>query len=166
MSFFLKIDDVTTGLARRLAILFLIIAASLALYQVITRFVFGAPSTWSEVVTRSAMIWCVFMGVSVAFRHGAMISLEIVQRMLPPRAGMVLFQIANLLCIIFFAILFWQGWGMTNRVVNKKLAAIEVSISWVYAALPVGSVFAIIAIIASMIRAAQSGPETLEGVEI
>lgn len=84
MSFFLKIDDVTTGLARRLAILFLIIAASLALYQVITRFVFGAPSTWSEVVTRSAMIWCVFMGVSVAFRHGAMISLEIVQRMLPP----------------------------------------------------------------------------------
>ena len=66
---------------------FLIIAASLALYQVITRFVFASPSTWSEVITRSAMIWSVFLGVAVAFRHGAMISVEI--RRWSGREGMV-----------------------------------------------------------------------------
>ena len=65
MRAFLRFEDFTTGLALRLSIGFLIIAASLALYQVITRFVFASPSTWSEVITRSAMIWSVFLGVRI-----------------------------------------------------------------------------------------------------
>lgn len=155
MRLFLKFEDLSTGLAMRLSIVFLVIAASLALFQVITRFAFGAPSTWSEVITRSAMIWSVFLGVAVAFRHGAMIAVEVIQQVLPPRIGLALFMVSNALSVLFFAILFWQGWAMSERVARQKLAALDVSIAWVYAALPVGSVFIIIAIIASMIRGYQ-----------
>lgn len=155
MRAFLKFEDLTTGLALRLSILFLVIAASLALFQVVTRFVFSSPSTWSEVITRSAMIWSVFLGVAVAIRHGAMIAVEIVQRVLPPRLGLALFCVSNLLSILFFSILFWQGWAMTERVVNQNLAALDMSIAWVYAALPIGSVFIIIALIAAIIRGVQ-----------
>ena len=88
MRAFLRFEDYSTGLALRLSIAFLVIAASLALFQVITRFVFASPSTWSEVVTRSAMVWSVFLGVAVAFRHGAMISVEVIQQMLPTRLGL------------------------------------------------------------------------------
>jgi TRAP-type C4-dicarboxylate transport system permease small subunit len=157
MRAFLRFEDFSTGLALRLSIAFLVIAASLALFQVITRFVFASPSTWSEVITRSAMIWSVFLGVAVAFRHGAMISVEVIQQMLPPRLGLSLFMLANALSVVFFSILFWQGWAMAQRVANQKLAALDISIAWAYAALPVGSVFIIIAILAAMIRAAQGG---------
>lgn len=155
MRAFLRFEDFTTGLALRLSIGFLVIATALALYQVTTRFVFGNPSTWSEVITRTAMIWSVFLGVAVAFRHGAMISVEIIQQVLPPRLGLGLFMLANALSVIFFAILFWQGWAMSGRVANQKLAALDISIAWAYAALPVGSVFIIIAVLACMVRAAQ-----------
>lgn len=155
MRYFLRLEDFTTGLALRLSIAFLVIAAGLALFQVITRFAFGAPSTWSEVITRSAMIWSVFLGVAVAFRHGAMISVDVIQNVLPPRLGLGLFLFANLGSVIFFAVLMWQGYLMTLRVMAQSLAALEISIAWVYAALPVGSAFILIAIIASMIRAVQ-----------
>lgn len=155
MRLFLRFEDITTGLALRLSIAFLLIAASLALFQVITRFVFGAPSTWSEVITRSSMIWSVFLGVAVAFRHGAMISVDIIQNSLPPRLGLGVFLFANLGSLIFFSILLWQGYLMTLRVIPQSLAALEISIAWVYAALPVGSVFILIAILASMVRAVQ-----------
>lgn len=155
MRAFLRFEDFTTGLALRLSITFLVIATALALFQVTTRFVFGSPSTWSEVITRSAMIWSVFLGVAVAFRHGAMISVEIIQQVLPPRLGFALFMLANTLSVIFFAILFWQGWAMAERVASQKLAALDISIAWAYAALPVGSVFIIIAVLACMIRGAQ-----------
>jgi len=101
------------------------------------------------------MIWSVFLGVAVAFRHGAMISVEIIQQVLPPRLGFPLFMLANTLSVIFFAILFWQGWAMCLRVANQKLAALDISIAWAYAALPVGSVFIIIAVLACMVRGAQ-----------
>ena len=153
MNFFQSFERQSTRIALALSIAFLVIAAALAMWQVTTRFVFGQPSTWSEVITRSAMIWAIFMGVAATYRHGSMIAMEIIQRSLPRRLGLGLFLFANLLSALFFAILFWQGWGMTERVAAQKLAALEVSIAWVYAALPVGSVFAMIAIAGCIGRA-------------
>ena len=138
MRYFLKFEDFSTGLALRLSIAFLVIA-----------------STWSEVITRSAMIWSVFLGVSVAFRHGAMIAVEVIQQVLPPKIGLTLFMLSNAMSVVFFSILFWQGWAMSERVARQKLAALDISIAWAYAALPVGSVFIIIAILACMIRGYQ-----------
>jgi TRAP-type C4-dicarboxylate transport system permease small subunit len=155
MRYFLRLEDFTTGIALRLSIGFLILAAALALFQVITRFAFGAPSTWSEVITRSAMIWSVFLGVAVAFRHGAMISVDVIQNALPPRLGLWVFIFANCGSLVFFSVLLWQGYLMTLRVVPQNLAALDMSIAWVYAALPVGSAFILIAVVASMIRAVQ-----------
>ncbi len=153
MRHLLRLEDITTSLALRLSIAFLIIAASLAIYQVVTRFVFGVPSTWSEVITRSCMIWSVFLGVAVAFRHGAMISVDVIQNALPRRLGLGLFLAANAASLLFFSILLWQGLLMTQRVIPQRLAALEVSIAWVYAALPVGSAFILIAIMAAIARA-------------
>lgn len=151
---FLRLEDLTTGFALRAAVFFLIVAASLSFYQVVTRFVFDAPSTWSEVVTRSAMIWSVFLGTAVAFRQGAMISVEIIQTSLPRRLGLGLYLLAGVLSVLFFAILAWQGWLMSGRVMSQNLAALGISIAWAYAALPVGSIFIMIAILAAMIRGA------------
>ncbi|MFN3825335.1 MAG: TRAP transporter small permease [Pseudorhodobacter sp.] len=153
MNLFLRFEALTTGLALRLSIMFLLIATALAVYQVSARFIFGSPSTWSEVITRSAMIWAVFLGVAPAVREGAMIVAEVVQRTLPAKIGLALHLFSALLTFIFFAILFWQGWSMTLRVARQTMAALDISIGWAYAALPVGSVFIMIAVIGSAIRA-------------
>lgn len=153
MTLFLRLEAITTRIALWAAIGFLVIAAGLALWQVTTRFAFGRPSTWTEVITRAAMIWSVFLGVAAAFREGQMIALELLQRSLPRRLGLTLYLASMTLTLVFFAILFWQGWAMARRVARQTLAALDMSIAWVYAALPVGSVFIMIAVLACMIRA-------------
>ena len=154
MDIFLRFEALTTRVAMWLAIGFLLTATALAMFQVTTRFVFGNPSTWSEIITRSAMIWSVFLGAAPAFREGSMIAVEIVQRALPPRLGLWLHQASLILCLVFFSILFWQGWAMVERVAAQKLAALDISIGWAYAALPVGSVFIMIALLGCIARAA------------
>lgn len=153
MEKFLRFESLSTRIALWLAIGFLLIATGLAMYQVVGRFVFGSPSTWSEVLTRSSMIWCVMLGVAPTFQAGGMIAVEVVQRTLPGRAGLWLHQLAMALTLLFFSILLWQGTAMVGRVARQKLAALEVSIAWVYAALPVGSVFILIAVVGCMLRA-------------
>jgi TRAP-type C4-dicarboxylate transport system permease small subunit len=155
MGLFLRIEAITTRIALWAAIGFLLIAAALAMYQVTTRFAFGRPSTWSEVITRSAMIWSVFLGVAPAFREGTMIALEFIQTALPRKLGLALYMFSMVLTLVFFAILFWQGWAMAERVSGQTLAALQISIAWVYAALPIGSVFIVIAVVGCMIRAAR-----------
>ena len=155
MDLFLRLEAVATRVAMWLAIGFLLIATGLAMYQVATRFVLGSPSTWSEVITRAAMIWSVFLGAAPAFREGGMIAVELVQRALPPRLGLWLHQTSLALSILFFGVLFWQGWAMVERVASQRLAALDISIGWAYAALPVGAVFTILALLGCMARAAR-----------
>ncbi|CAN7709466.1 TRAP transporter small permease [Neorhizobium tomejilense] len=157
MKLFLRLEALTTRLALALAIAFLLTATALAVYQVLTRLIFGHPSTWSEVITRFAMIWSVFMGVAPAIREGGMIAVDIIQRALPPKFGLALHMVAALLTIVFFAILFWQGWAMAERVAGQKVAALDLSMSWAYAAVPVASAFIVLAGAASAMRAIQGG---------
>jgi TRAP-type C4-dicarboxylate transport system permease small subunit len=162
MNIFLRLEAATTRMAMWLAIGFMLIATALAIYQVATRFILGSPSTWSEVITRSAMIWSVFLGVAPAFREGSMIALEFIQHALPRRLGLALYQIGMALTLLFFSILLWQGWIMTGRVMDQSLAALNISIAWAYSALPVGAAFILIAVTGCMIRAGRGDwPPTL-----
>lgn len=155
MTLFLRLEAITTRIALWVAILCLVTAAGLTMWQVTTRFAFGRPSTWTEVIARSALIWSVFLGGAPAFREGTMIALEIIQRSLPRRLGLALYQLSMVLTLVFFSILFWQGWSMALRVQRQMLAPLDFSIAWVYAALPIGSVFIMIAVLGCMTRAAQ-----------
>src|SRR3546814_17759335 len=51
----------------------------LAFYQVVARFLLETPSVWTEVLTRSLLIWMVYIGIGIAFRQGAMVSIDLLR---------------------------------------------------------------------------------------
>ncbi|MDQ3396498.1 MAG: TRAP transporter small permease subunit, partial [Deinococcota bacterium] len=110
------LERLLTGFVHNLAALLLATSVSLSFYQVITRFVFGHPSVWSEVAARSIMIWFVFLGCAAAFRMGAMIAVELVYRLLPRRLLVPAYSVVTLLTLLALVILAWQGYKMTLRV--------------------------------------------------
>ncbi len=148
---FLRFEQWTTRLALIAAVAMLILSVSLGFYQVITRFILDAPSTWSEVISRSAMIWCVFMGAAAGFRGGFMMSVEVIYRLLPVRKLVWLELLIALCCTIVLLVLIHYGTAMTWRVRNQMLSGLGVSIAWAYAAMPTGALFALIAILARLL---------------
>ena len=144
----LRVERLTTRLAHNIAALLLAIAVTLAFSQVLTRFVLGLPSTWSEVMARSLMIWGVYLGIAAAFRQGSMIAVDLVHRFVQGRTALVMHGLITLVCLVFLSVLGWYGIAMAERVQNQNLAGIEISIAWFYAALPVGAGFSMLALIA------------------
>lgn len=154
----LRVERFTTRVAHDAASLLLAVAACLAFYQVLTRFLLGLPSTWSEVAARSLMIWAVYLGISAAFRQGAMIAVDLVFRYLSGRAALLMHSVVTAICLSFLLVLGWHGWAMAERVQNQNLAGMEISIAWFYAALPVGAAFAILALVARFLEMLRDGP--------
>lgn len=146
----LRFERLTTRLAMLAAVTMLIVSVTLGFYQVITRFVLDAPSTWSEVISRSAMIWCVFLGIAAGFRGGFMMSVEVIYKLLPTRRLIWLEVLVALCCVIVLLVLIHYGTAMTLRVRSQMLSGLEVSIAWAYAAMPVGAGFALIAVLARL----------------
>jgi TRAP-type C4-dicarboxylate transport system permease small subunit len=145
---FLRFERLMTQLAMAVACAMLAIAASLGLFQIITRFVLQSPAEWTEVLIRFSLIWMVFLGVPAAFRLGAMISVDVLYRWSPPRIKRVLDGVVAVASLLLMAIVIWWGWDYAKRGGVQSMIGLEnVSMFWAYLAMPVGGVFSAVAIL-------------------
>jgi len=131
-----------------LAQVLLLSAAVAGFYQVLSRFVLQAPADWSEAWTRASLIWTVFLGVALAFRQGAMLCVELLRNFLPERPRRCLEHIITLVCAAFLGFLVWIGSAMVERVQFQTMPSLDVSVAWVYLAIPVGAGLALLGVIA------------------
>jgi TRAP-type C4-dicarboxylate transport system permease small subunit len=130
----------------------LVIAATLGMFQIVTRFVLEQPAEWTEVLIRFSLIWMVFLAIPSAFRQGAMVSVDVLYRWSPPRMRRVLDYIVALAALALIGVIIWFGWDYAQRGGVQSMAGLEsVSMFWAYVAMPVGGVFSAIGIIGNLI---------------
>jgi len=149
---FLTFERFTTGLALVVACAMLAISAALGMFQIIMRFVIEAPAEWTEVLIRFSLIWMVFMGIPMAFRQGAMVSVDVLYRWSPPRIRRVLDVVVSGAALALIAVIIWWGWDYANRGKVQTVTGLEeISMFWAYLALPVGGVFSVISILGNLL---------------
>lgn len=145
---FLRVERFSTALATAMACTMLVIAAGLGLWQIVTRFVIEEPAEWTEVLIRFSLIWMVFFGVPVAFRTGAMVSVDVLHRLSGARMRRVLETLVALAALVLVGVIVVVGWQYAVRGGVQSVAGLEgVSMFWAYVAMPVGGVFSALGII-------------------
>ena len=159
--FILDLDRVVGRLVMFLACLAMAGAAICGFYQIIARFVLQEPSTWSEVLTRTLIIWSVFLGLGAALRGGALLSVDLLYRTMARTRYLPWLHTFISGCSMFFLlIVVWFGWVVVYRVRFQNLAGLEIPISWAYAAIPVGAMFGILGLLANYLDPRRGELET------
>lgn len=128
--------------------LLLLSAVGAGFYQVVARFVLETPADWSEAWTRASLIWTVMLGISLAFRYGAMLSVEVLHGFLKGRNKRWLEHLVMIITVSFLGFMAWIGGQMTYRVRFQTMPSLEISISWIYIAIPIGTALSILAVLA------------------
>lgn len=146
------LDRYVAGILEGLVVALLAAAASLGAYQVLTRFVLHQPAAWTEALTRILLVWMVCLGAALAVRAGALVAFDVLRNIGGGRFGKF-FQLVGLtFSIMFFSLLAFTGYQITDRVRFQNLAGLEISIAWSYAALPVGGALATLLAVFTFVR--------------
>ncbi|HEX9719743.1 MAG TPA: TRAP transporter small permease [Ramlibacter sp.] len=160
---FLNFERWATGFSMAVACTMMVIAASLGIFQIVTRFVLEQPAEWSEILIRFSLIWMVFLGIPAAFRQGAMVSVDVLYRWSPPKFRRVLDWVVSIAALALIAIIVWYGWDYANRGSVQSMAGLEsVSMFWAYLAMPVGGLFCVIGIIGNLLDPVRMELETAQ----
>src|SRR5690625_222414 len=123
-------------------------AVASGFYQVLSRFVLQSPAAWSEALTRATVIWTVMLGISLAFRHGAMLGVDILHSTLKKYGYARLLEHVVLLIVVgFLLFLVWIGFTMTWRVRFQTMPTLGISIAWVYLSIPIGAMLSSVAVL-------------------
>jgi TRAP-type C4-dicarboxylate transport system permease small subunit len=160
---FLRIERVTSSVAMAGACFMLVVASALGMFQIITRFVLEQPAEWSEILIRLSLIWMVFLGIPAAFRQGAMVSVDVVYRTVPPRGRRALDWVVAAASLVLIGVILWWGWDYAVRGRVQSMAGLEsISMFWGYLALPVGALFCILGIVGNLLDPQRSELETAQ----
>jgi TRAP-type C4-dicarboxylate transport system permease small subunit len=123
------------------------------MFQIITRFVLEEPAEWTEVLIRFSLIWMVFLAIPMAFRQGAMVSVDVLKRWAPPAMRRLLSGFVCIATLVLLAVLIWWGWDYARRGGVQTMAGLEsLSMFWAYLAVPVGALFAVFGVIGNLLE--------------
>ena len=121
-------------------LIFLLIVMTLTVFsQVIARYVFEAPLSWSEELARFVLMWLSMLSAAYAFKIKAHFALTImVSRLSKNIQNMVAFFV-QILVGIFFAIIFYYSIIFVNSVQGHTAPALQISMQVPYSSIIVSS---------------------------
>ncbi|MBP2230966.1 TRAP-type C4-dicarboxylate transport system permease small subunit [Azospirillum agricola] len=137
------------------------VLACLALVQVIARYVVGEPLIWSEELIRYALIWIVFLGAGIGVRRGLLASVELIAQTVPRPLRRALSLVCALVSALFWAVLLGYGVAILDAVEGITSGNMEIPMSVVYLAVPIG---AALALVNTLIVAIDPPPPSLDGI--
>ena len=121
------------------ALVLLLAAMAIVIFaNVVLRYTTSQSIEWAEEVARYLMVWLTFLGAGPVLRYGGHIAVENLQDSLPPRAAMALRVVIAALLFAFFAFMVWFGVLYVERAQFQMTPTTQISMGWVYAAMPVG----------------------------
>ena len=123
---------------RALLIVLLTAMVIVTFVNVFLRYAGESSFLWGEEVGRHLMIWLAFIGGGLALRNGAHIGVDSLERSLPLRAARVVRAAIALILGVLFVALMVEGIDYAWRTRFQASAALQISMAWVYAGMPIG----------------------------
>lgn len=129
--------------ASAVLLLTMVVAASV---QVVTRYAFDRPLPWPEELARWAFLWLVMLGAATATRLGAHIRMNLLADRLGVRGRRLLDLVDVSLSATALALVGYLG-VLLMRATSIVSVNLGISYAWLYLALPVGAVLALLALV-------------------
>lgn len=142
--------------------------------QVFYRYVLSDAIIWAEEVCRYLLVWMTFLFAGAAFQRGEMVTMELLIGMLPGWAKRLFLVPAYLVTVAFACSMVWYGWEFAEGNRNQIMPAAqfisqtltgrqaEVSIFWVYIAVPAGFALLALHMLASAVRMLVADPQLVQ----
>jgi TRAP-type C4-dicarboxylate transport system permease small subunit len=137
----------------RTAVAFLVIAmVAVSFGQVFGRYVLNFAPAWCEELARYLFVWVVFLGAPIGVREKGHMALRLVQDHLSEKGRRFCSGLVYAAAAGFLFTLAWQGIALVLRTVSQVSPTLQISMRWVYVAIPVGSLLMLLHLAAIFVR--------------
>jgi len=134
-----RISNGLNGVVKYLAAFLLAAMTIIVFLQVLFRYVLNAPLDWSEELGSFAFVWMALLGASIGLKRNEHPRLDLIVNLFPPKTQKTIVGFYNLAILFLLAVLFIYGARLTATMKSQLTAALEYSVSFVYAVLPISA---------------------------
>lgn len=159
MKMFLKFFDTLDRIEGWVICVLLAVMVILVAAGAINRFTLAAAMPWVDELVGFLFVWLSLVSAAVGITHKIHVGIDIITTHLPQKAQTHIERIVNLGGLVLCCIMFYVGMYLTVTQFHQLSTTMRVSMSWVYAALPVGWALMGIAFIGRIFRSFEKKEE-------
>ncbi len=115
--------------------------ACIVFLQVVLRYVFNEPLSWTDELARILIIWMVYLGLALTARTRSEVVMGGLVDVLPVRLKERLLVLKDVVVVLFVVVTLVSAVRLTIVDRGMTTAAMELSWGWIYAALALGLAF-------------------------
>ena len=108
-------------------------------YQVLGRYLFNAPPSWSEELARFLQVWIALLASALCIQHGMHLGVDYLLYAVPPRGRAVLEALVHVMVSGFLLLLLVQGGKILEVAGVQSSPAMGINMWYAYLAVPVGA---------------------------
>lgn len=164
-AFLARINDHLLRTCKYLIISIVALLAVILIAAVFYRYALNNAIAWSEEASKYLMVWLTFLGAPIALRNAAHINIDLLIKLFPPRGRQAFYLAINLVIIVTMGILLWKGWEFAELGARQVASSFNVSMVWMYVAVPIGSALTCLVAIELALRAAVGIADPAEGID-
>ena len=164
-SLFERINDRLLAICKWAIIAIVAVLAVILISAVFYRYALNNAIAWSEEGSKYLMVWLTFLGAPIALRHAAHINIDLLVKLFPPRGRQAFYLAINLIIIITMGILLWKGWEFAQLGARQVASSFNVSMLWMYVAVPIGSALTTLVAIELSLKAVLGIVDPTEGID-
>jgi TRAP-type C4-dicarboxylate transport system permease small subunit len=138
--FFSRINGVVLGLFRWSLIAILALMTGIVVVSVFFRYVLNDALPWSEEIAKFLMVWLTFLAAPVGLNQGSHIAIEALSARLVGRQRHAMQAIIFMLIIWLMVVFVDAGTFLTWNARIQRHSTVDLSILYVYIAMPIGCV--------------------------
>ncbi len=148
----IKVDEILYRAEICIVVPAMVVMILVAFGQVMGRYFFNYAPAWCEEMARYLFIWVVFIGAPLGVSAREHMALRVLVDRLPDSRRAVCNFCIYAVAIVFLASLTWQGIAIMIRTIHQVSPTLEISMRWVYAAIPIGSSLMLWHLLISLLR--------------
>ncbi|MDP6707098.1 MAG: TRAP transporter small permease [Alphaproteobacteria bacterium] len=128
----------TLGLFRWLLIAILVVMTGIVVAGVFFRYVLNDALPWSEEIAKFFMVWMTFLAAPVGLSWGSHVAIEALSSYIKGRLRQALQAVIFLLVICLMVVFVDEGLFLTWNARIQRHSTVDLSILYVYVAMPIG----------------------------
>lgn len=130
------ISRIAAGITKAACVAVLFVMLGLLAAQVVARYVFDAPPTWTEELAISLFAWLVLLYATVGVREGFHVAVDLLSESAPAVLRHTSDRIILALAVVLGVALSWSGWRYVVETGGQTSAAMQYPIEALHAAAP------------------------------
>ena len=117
----------------------------LTTYQVITRYVFNAPSTWSEELVGYLFAWSTMFGAAAITGERGHMNIPVIVDLFPAGVRKIFHIFGEIIALLFSAIiLVYGGFTVSSLAMGQQTSSLPVAVGFFYWVMPICGILMVI----------------------